>query len=120
MSERREPTRPRAGADRGFATVERVALSALIALGVGVVVFALVQRQWLLAGGAFITAVMAAIALVLLPRMYGPFELHGRRFHLKGKLVPPTGPEAYDYPAIDEEPLGSHVARRARSRDRED
>lgn len=56
-------------------------------LGVVVVIYALMERQWVLAWGAFFTAVLAVIALFLLPRMYGPFEIEGRRFRLRGVLA---------------------------------
>lgn len=63
-------------------------------LAVGVVIYALAKQQWGLAGGALFVGVLAALGLYLLPRMYGPFEIGGRRFRFRGILIqPPDTPK---------------------------
>src|SRR2546421_12659319 len=68
---------------------EVVVLMIFALLAVGVVIYALAEQQWGLAGGALFVGLLAALGLFLLPRMYGPFEIGGKRFRFRGILIDP-------------------------------
>jgi hypothetical protein len=64
-------------------------LVAVALLAVAAFVYGLVKQKWALAGPALFVVLAAALVLYLFPRMYGPFELRGRRLRFRGILLPP-------------------------------
>jgi hypothetical protein len=74
--------------------LEGIGLLVLALLAAGVTIVAMLNEQWGLAGTALFIGLLAVIALYLLPRMYGPFEIGGKRFRFRGVLVqPPDSPK---------------------------
>ena len=105
--------------------LEGVVLVVFALLAVGVVIYALIEQQWALAGSALAIGLLAALGLYLLPRMYGPFELSGKRFRFRGVLLAPrdasqqqlppgqTAPEAPTPPPAPPETPESNEGRSA-------